>query len=100
VANRFTDPPAFRVFTVAEKPGPVLARGGLGVNPHHLLADGPASDLLVVPGGLGTRTEMNNEALVRWIGRAAAKAEIVLSVCTGALWPSNSFSTSKPWPSW
>jgi putative intracellular protease/amidase len=39
----------------------------------------------MVPGGLGTRKEMHNEALVGWIGQAAAKAEIVLSVCTGAL---------------
>jgi transcriptional regulator GlxA family with amidase domain len=37
VASRFTDPPAFRVSTVAEKPGPVLTRGGLSVNPHHRL---------------------------------------------------------------
>jgi hypothetical protein len=37
VASRFTDPPAFNVLTVAEKPGPVLTRGGLSVNPHHRL---------------------------------------------------------------
>jgi hypothetical protein len=37
VANPFTDPPASHVFTVAEKPGPVLTRGGLSVNPHHRL---------------------------------------------------------------
>src|SRR5258708_29132594 len=37
VGNGFTDPPAFSVLTVAEKPGPVLTRGGLSVNPHHRL---------------------------------------------------------------
>lgn len=31
VANRFTDPPAFNVLTLAEKPGPILTRGGLSV---------------------------------------------------------------------
>ena len=60
VANRFTDPPAFSVLTVAEKPGPVLTRGGLSVNPHHRLADCPQPDLLLVPGGQGTRKEMHN----------------------------------------
>jgi hypothetical protein len=35
----------FEVFTVAEKPGPVLARGGLSVNPHHRLPDCPRPDL-------------------------------------------------------
>ena len=45
VANRFTDPPAFHVFTVAERPGPVLTRGGLSANPHRRLADCPRPDL-------------------------------------------------------
>src|SRR5438270_6232382 len=85
VANRFTDPPAFRVVTAAEKAGPVLARGGLSVNPHHRLADCPPPDVLLVPGGQGTRREMHNPALIDWVKQAAAKAELVLSVCTGAL---------------
>jgi transcriptional regulator GlxA family with amidase domain len=67
VANHFTDPPAFNVFTVAEKPGPVLTRGSLSVNPHHRLADCLRPDLLLVPGGQGTRQEMNNAVLTDWI---------------------------------
>ena len=41
VANRCTDAPAFHVFTLAEKPGPVLTRGGLSANPRRRLADSP-----------------------------------------------------------
>jgi len=85
VASRFTEPAAFQVVTVAERAGPVLARGGLSVNPHHRLADCPPPDVLLVPGGLGTRKEMHNPALIDWIQQASAKAELVLSVCTGAL---------------
>jgi transcriptional regulator GlxA family with amidase domain len=85
VANRFTDPPAFHVLTVAEKAGPVLTRGGLSVNPHSRLPDCPRPDLLLVPGGQGTRHEMHNPALIDWIRRVASEAELVLSVCTGAL---------------
>ena len=86
VANRFTEPPAFNVLTVAEKPSPpVVTRGGLSVNPHHRLLDCPQPDVLLVPGGQGTRKEMNNPALIDWIGQASTKAELVLSVCTGAL---------------
>jgi putative intracellular protease/amidase len=85
VANRFTDPAAFNVFTVAEKAGPALTRGGLNVNPHHRLADCPPPDVLLVPGGQGTRKEMHNPALIEWIKQASTKAELVLSVCTGAL---------------
>ncbi len=85
VANRFTDTPAFDVVTIAEKPGPVLTRGGLSVNPHRRLTDCPTPDILLVPGGEGTRTEMDNATLIDWIRQAAEKAEMVLSVCTGAL---------------
>jgi transcriptional regulator GlxA family with amidase domain len=85
VASRFTDPPAFNVLTVAEKPGPVVTRGGLSVNPHHRLADCPRPDLLLVPGGQGTRREMHNAVLVDWIKARSQEAELVLSVCTGAL---------------
>lgn len=85
VASRFIDPPAFKVLTVAEKAGPVVTRGGLSVNAHHQLADCPQPDILLVPGGQGTRQEMHNPTLVEWVGRNSVKAELVLSVCTGAL---------------
>jgi transcriptional regulator GlxA family with amidase domain len=85
VANRFTSPPAFNVVTVAEKAGPVLTRGGLSVNPHHRLLDCPRPNVLLVPGGQGTRKEMHNLALLDWIRQATLTAELVVSVCTGAL---------------
>jgi transcriptional regulator GlxA family with amidase domain len=85
VANRFTDAPAFHVFTVAEKPGPVRTRGGLSVNPQHRLADCPRPDLLLIPGGQGTRRAMPNAVLTGWIKARSQEAELVLSVCTGAL---------------
>ena len=85
VANRFTAPPAFNVLTVAEKPGPVLTRGSLSVNPHHRLDGCPRPDLLLVPGGQGTRKEMPNSVLIDWIRQVSLKAELVLSVCTRAL---------------
>ena len=74
VANRFTEPPAFNVFTVAEKTGPVLTRGGLSVNPHHRLPACPRPDLLLVPGGQGTRKEMHNPALTDWIKARSQEA--------------------------
>jgi putative intracellular protease/amidase len=85
VANRFTDPPAFRVFTVAQESRPILARGGLSVNPHYRLTESPQPDLLLVTGGQGTRREMNNPVLIDWLKEKAARAELILSVCTGAL---------------
>ena len=85
VANRFTDPAPFNIFTVAEKPGPIRTRGGLSINPHYLLADCPPPELLLVPGGQGTRREMANEPLLDWIRQTSSQAPFLLSVCTGAL---------------
>src|SRR5215211_5772631 len=47
----------FEVFTVAERPQVVACRGGLLVQPNHTLGDHPPLDLVVVPGGYGTRRE-------------------------------------------
>ncbi|MCS6870860.1 MAG: DJ-1/PfpI family protein [Anaerolineae bacterium] len=76
----------FHVYTVAEKT-PILARNGLSVNPTYLLDDPscPVPDLIVVPGGRGTRQAMLNERLLAWIRTNARRAQLTLSVCTGAL---------------
>jgi transcriptional regulator GlxA family with amidase domain len=85
VAARQTDPPAFSVYTVAERNGRLAARNGLSLNPDYHLTSCPPPDVLVIPGGLGTRKEMHNTTLTDWIKRCSARAELVLSVCTGAL---------------
>lgn len=75
----------FHVYTVAESAGPILARNGLSVNPTYTIADCPPPDLLLVPGGQGTRRAIHNEALVNWIKVQVGRVELLLSVCTGAL---------------
>ncbi len=75
----------FNTYTVAESPGPVITAGGLSVNPAYTLADCPPPDILLVPGGFGTRREMKNERLLAWIRETSASVELLLSVCTGAL---------------
>ncbi len=85
VAGRLHRPKAFSVYTVAEGPGPITTRDGLSVNPNHTISDCPQPDILLVPGGLGARREMNNQTLIGWIKDCFLGAELVLSVCTGAL---------------
>jgi transcriptional regulator GlxA family with amidase domain len=75
----------FNVFLVAETKEPVVTTGGMKVLPDYDLDDCPRLDLLVVPGGWGTRSEMNNERLLRWIADRARQVETLTSVCTGAL---------------
>ncbi|HEY5313102.1 MAG TPA: DJ-1/PfpI family protein [Pirellulales bacterium] len=85
VASRWADAPIFNVVTVSEQPGPVRTSNGLSVNPHYHLAECVRPDLLLVPGGKGARREMDNPVLIDWIRQHACEAEVVMSVCTGAL---------------
>ncbi len=74
----------YDVRVVAENPGIVRCRGGLLVQPHHTLADHPPLDLVVLPGGFGTRRERGNPAVLGWIGRQHAAGALTTSVCTGS----------------
>jgi transcriptional regulator GlxA family with amidase domain len=70
---------------VAERPGAVRCAKGMQVLPGCILSDHPALDVLLVPGGMGTRREVSNPALIEWITKVSAGAAWVTSVCTGAL---------------
>jgi len=75
----------FRPFTVAKTGAPVTATGGLRVLPDHEFADAPRIDLLVVPGGFGTRPLLQDEETLDWIRAVARDARQVTSVCTGSM---------------
>ncbi|NNV54027.1 DJ-1/PfpI family protein [Limnovirga soli] len=83
---------AFEVFTVAETQI-VNARNRLTILPTYTFETCPFADILLVPGGggyhsdgaaYGSRKEMNNPLLLKWIQKRALKAELILSVCSGA----------------
>jgi transcriptional regulator GlxA family with amidase domain len=74
-----------KLVLIAEKPGPVRSAKGLRVLPDLTFAGAPALDVLLVPGGFGTRREVNNPALIEYLRQAGARAQWVTSVCTGAL---------------
>lgn len=72
-------------FTVSEAGGIVRARKGMRFVSDHSFADCPQPDIIVVPGGQGTRTEVNNPAMLAWIAKVAPGCAWVTSVCTGAM---------------
>ncbi|MDH4060035.1 MAG: DJ-1/PfpI family protein [Aquincola sp.] len=69
---------------VAQAVQPVRCAKGLTVLPDHGFDDCPPLDVLVVPGGQGTRRAVDNPVLIDFIAQRAAAARHVLSVCTGA----------------
>lgn len=84
-SRRTEDSAPFDVFTVARHKEMLLATGDLQVVPQHGFDDAPAIDVLVIPGGFGTRPLLENEEVLAWIQERARSARVVSSVCTGAL---------------
>jgi transcriptional regulator GlxA family with amidase domain len=85
VTGRSHNTTPFDVYTVAEASGPVLTRNLVSINPRYTFADAPLPQVLVVPGGWGTRRQLDNSLVIDWICSTAAHCELVLSVCTGSL---------------
>jgi len=75
----------FRVFTIAEQDRLLSCRGNLLVQPHMTIQQHPPLDILVVPGGQGTRRERQDRRLLDWIGKPDQRTQLTTSVCTGAL---------------
>lgn len=72
------------VVTIAQGSDPLRCAKGLRVIADHTFADAPHLDVIVVPGGVGTRREIDNPVVTTWIGDVAASATWVTSVCTGS----------------
>jgi transcriptional regulator GlxA family with amidase domain len=73
-----------RVVTIAERPEPVRSAKGLRVVPDCTFDDAPPLDVILVPGGKGTRREVDNAVLTEWLAAVSAPATWVTSVCTGS----------------
>lgn len=84
-ASRRETPSPFEVLIVAETAEPVTTTGGMRVIPDVTIDACPPLDVLVVPGGWGTRSEIKNEKLLAWIAARGKTVETLTSVCTGSM---------------
>ncbi len=83
--TRLQEPSPFEVILVAEASSPITTNGGMKVVPQYSFQDCPKLDILVVPGGWGTRRELNNAVMLDWLRERAAEVETLTSVCTGSM---------------
>jgi transcriptional regulator GlxA family with amidase domain len=74
----------FRVLLISESMDQVSAVGGLRFTPDVTKDNCPELDLLIVPGGWGTRTQIKNVNLLKWIANKSARTRLTVSVCTGS----------------
>ena len=83
-AGRYDGAKYFNTFSVGEQKGSITSFNGLPCGIEYDFDDAPEIDILVVPGGQGTRTEIDNPVVIDWINEVAGKAELMTSVCTGS----------------
>jgi transcriptional regulator GlxA family with amidase domain len=74
-----------RVLTLAREAGTITCAKGLRVLPDETWESAPPLDVLVYPGGRGTRRDLVDEAVLDWVREIAAGGTVVSSVCTGSL---------------
>ena len=77
-------PDSFEICMVSESAGEVASRQGPKSVVEHEFSDGRQYDILLVPGGKGTRKEVDNLPLLEWLRNQSSGAEYVTSVCTGS----------------
>ena len=75
---------AVEMTTVASEDGLVKSAQGTRVQAEHGLDDCPKLDMILVPGGMGTRAAVDDARLVDWLRRRSDDAEFVMTVCTGS----------------
>jgi len=85
VRNLTAEQEVDRVVLIAPTLDPVRCNKGLRVLPDHSFDDHPQLDVVLVPGGFGTRREVDNPAFMAWLRRVEPTATWTTSVCTGSL---------------
>ncbi len=84
VTSELSDYTLFRVFSVSEDGEEIRTVNGLKVKPDFAFDNHPPIDILVIPGGVGTKKEMDKSAIVEWIRWNSDRAKMTVSVCSGA----------------
>jgi len=74
----------FEIFTIADAPGPVTSGEGPATHADYAFADAPAYDIVLVPGGFGTRKAVNDDGFLKRLRAASERASVTTTVCTGS----------------
>lgn len=74
----------FEVFTIAEHRGPIKSGEGPSTHADYTFAEAPPYDILLVPGGFGTREAVKNDAFLDRLRSASEQAAVTATVCTGS----------------
>ena len=84
-SRKNNDSAPFNVFTISKLQETIRVSGGLKVLADYNFKDSPKIDILLIPGGLGTRSLLQSKETIFWILDTAEGASLITSVCTGSL---------------
>ena len=84
ITNEINDDSLCKTFSVSELPGKIKTVNGLEVIPEYSFNDCPCTDVVIIPGGIGTKVLTANETVISWILDRYDKSYMVFSVCSGA----------------
>jgi transcriptional regulator GlxA family with amidase domain len=82
--NNFPDD-GYAVHTLSRDGGLVRCAKGLTIQARHSYADAPKFDVLIYPGGQGTRPQLQDDEQLDWVRRQQSEVPLLTSVCTGSL---------------
>lgn len=85
VTDELNDYKLFEVCTISESGGQIKARNGLKVQADYSFEKHPKLDVLIIPGGMGTRVALKDNKPLDWIAKVHPDTTITMSVCTGSL---------------
>ncbi len=74
----------FKLVTISEKDRKIITTGGLTIFSDFIFKNCPKLDVLIIPGGIGTRSLLKNKDVINWI-KKHADIDLLCSVCTGSL---------------
>ena len=83
VASELHDYQLFKVFAVSQGGQEITTVNGLRVAADYSFNNHPPIDLLIIPGGIGTRYEIDKEPVLTWLKHQYAASQITMSVCSG-----------------
>jgi transcriptional regulator GlxA family with amidase domain len=81
--SQYADGPG-KCLMIGETKEPVTCSNGMVLQPHLSFKDAPELDYLLIPGGFGTREQVDNQQLIGFVSQQAKSCKAILSVCTGS----------------
>jgi transcriptional regulator GlxA family with amidase domain len=84
VTSELNDYRLLKVFTISQDGDLIASVNNLKVQPDYSFSTHPKIDILIIPGGVGTKILLNNTDVLSWIKKNYEKSQITFSVCSGA----------------